>query len=260
MESTFCPKCKIYLTLPASIENIQWIMCPSCKHSFENPTIKKAALLNNINWINFNKLIIMRNIITTALLLIFITSCNKLHIEENTGIESVETTKNKNDLTKSDSIEKHKREEEIYSMYILYIQKFGTKKTNDIMFQNFLKVGLSQQIATGYLNNLYERYEEENKKNDFEYSEHWRKDAYFNTKEYLIELFGKYKKFCKLIGQGYYKNSSVEYLGNRGYLVKVLCEFDCKQKYNHQKYIWVYAYYLGNNRWSLDIDKETLIE
>lgn len=87
--------------------------------------------------------------------------------------------------------------------------------------------------------------------NDFEYSDYWRKEAYKATKKFMVQRLKKDQPDCTIIGQGVYNPYLVQYLGWQGYLVKILCTYDCNNDYTNEAYFWVEAHYLGNNHWDM---------
>ncbi|WP_268225832.1 hypothetical protein [Sinomicrobium oceani] len=87
----------------------------------------------------------------------------------------------------------------------------------------------------------------------FEYSEHWRKEAYKKVIGYMNQHIDDEDPNCKIISRGYYNPNLVRYIGNQGYKVKFYCEFDCNQNYINQSYFWVEAYYLGHGKWDLEV-------
>lgn len=96
------------------------------------------------------------------------------------------------------------------------------------------------------------KYSEPNE--DFEYSEYWRKEAFKATKKYLIEEISSSN--CKVIGQGLFQPNLIQYIGRRGYLIKILCTYDCNKNYINEAYFWVETYYSGNNNWRFQIIKQ----
>jgi hypothetical protein len=90
---------------------------------------------------------------------------------------------------------------------------------------------------------------------EFEYSNHWRKEAYKASLKYITDGINK-KPNCKVIRQGYYNPNSIRYIGNFGFLTKVYCEFDCNQGYNNPSYYWIEVYYHGNNSWRGELIKQ----
>ncbi|TVZ48646.1 hypothetical protein [Olleya sp. Hel_I_94] len=94
---------------------------------------------------------------------------------------------------------------------------------------------------------------------EFEYSNHWRKEAYKATKKYIQKEISK-KPNCKTTSQGNYQPYLLRYLGNFGYLVKIYCEFDCNQNYNNPSYFWVEINYKGYNTWEGKVVKQKFVD
>ncbi|GAA3579747.1 hypothetical protein [Snuella lapsa] len=94
---------------------------------------------------------------------------------------------------------------------------------------------------------------------EFEYSEHWREEAYKATKKYLQWAISE-KELCNVLGFGKYQPYLLRYLGNYKYRVKIYCEFDCGDDYNNPSHFWVEVYYKGNNTWDGEIIKQKFVD
>ncbi len=94
---------------------------------------------------------------------------------------------------------------------------------------------------------------------EFEYSDHWRKEAYKATKLYIKKVINK-KPNCKVTRQGSYQPYLLRHLGNFRYLVKIYCEFNCKQGYNNPSYFFVEVHYKEFNTWDGKVVKQKFID
>jgi len=95
---------------------------------------------------------------------------------------------------------------------------------------------------------------------DFEYSEHWRKEAFKTTKEFLKYYIPKDLPGCKVTHQGFYQPTLVAYIGNQIFRVKVYCEFDCNNGYNNPSIFTAYASYLGNDKWDIQLTDQNFVD
>jgi len=95
---------------------------------------------------------------------------------------------------------------------------------------------------------------------DFEYSDHWRKEAFKASKEFMISKIPQQMPECKVTSQGLYQPKLVKYIGNKGYRIKLYCEFDCDNNYNNPSYFWIDAYYIGNDKWNLSLIDQKFVD
>lgn len=88
--------------------------------------------------------------------------------------------------------------------------------------------------------------------NDFEYSEYWRKEAYKLSKEFIIDKNSKSKnKKCTVTGFGLFQPELVKYIGNKKYLVKILCSYECDNGSNGENFVEIEAHYMSHNLWDI---------
>lgn len=88
---------------------------------------------------------------------------------------------------------------------------------------------------------------------DFEYSDYWRKEAFKKTVQFIKQVLGENTPSCLIVSRSSYNSNRVEYIGQKGYKLKLYVEFDCNQDYINPSYFWVYAFYIGDNKWELKL-------
>ena len=88
---------------------------------------------------------------------------------------------------------------------------------------------------------------------DFEYSDYWRKEAFKKTELLIKQRLKKNTPSCVMVSRSSYSPNLVRYIGQNGYRLKLYVEFDCNQDYINPSYFWVNAFYLGDNKWDLEI-------
>lgn len=93
---------------------------------------------------------------------------------------------------------------------------------------------------------------------DFEYSEYWRKESFKKAIDFIKQRLSQGKPKCEMVKRSTYNPSFVQYIGNQGMRVKFYAEYDCNQNYLNPVYFWVNAYYLGNGKWSLELEDQKL--
>lgn len=54
--------------------------------------------------------------------------------------------------------------------------------------------------------------------------------------EFMKQKISKDNSNCKMVSRRYYNTNLVQYIGNKGYKVKIYCEYDCNQNYINQSY------------------------
>jgi len=92
--------------------------------------------------------------------------------------------------------------------------------------------------------------------NDFEYSDKWRKEAFKVSKEFVRQILNNNTPKCKVVSQGVYNPSRVQYLGGQSYQVVITSKFDCNHNYINDCTFIIRAHYLGNNNWDFDLIKQ----
>ena len=102
-------------------------------------------------------------------------------------------------------------------------------------------------------------YENAPTQEEFEYSEHWRKEAFKASSKFIENEINKKTK-CTVIKQGHYQPYLIRYLGGFGFLTKHYCEFNCKQGYDNPSHFWVEIYYKGYNTWDCKIVKQRFVD
>lgn len=93
-------------------------------------------------------------------------------------------------------------------------------------------------------------------KEDFEYSDKWRKKAFKLSKEFVSQSLNNNTPKCKVVSQGAYNPTRVRYLGGQSYQVIISTKFDCNQDYINDCTFIISADYLGNNSWNFDVIKQ----
>ena len=170
----------------------------------------------------------MKNLFTIIILqLLLITGCKKKSLNDNS-------------MTPNQLEHKIKNGEQEYN---ISGEKISNDESDSQSYKDFEESLSTNQQPTK--NNNYES----NSDNDFEYSEFWRKEAFKASKQFLINLVSKQN--CNITGLSYFQPNSIQYIGNKGYRVRIRCSFDCPQNSEHRKYFWVEAYYTGNHQWEV---------
>jgi len=93
---------------------------------------------------------------------------------------------------------------------------------------------------------------------DFEYSDYWRKEAFKTTVLFIKQKLKENTPSCLMVSRSTYNTNLVRYIGQKGYRIKLYVEFDCNQNYINPSYFWVDAFYLGKNKWDLELIDQKL--
>lgn len=93
---------------------------------------------------------------------------------------------------------------------------------------------------------------------DFEYSEHWRKEAFKKSIAFIQNALSEQKPKCTMTKRSAYNPVNVKYIGNQGMSVKFYAEYDCNQDYINPAYFKVNAYYSGKGEWSFELKDHKL--
>lgn len=93
-------------------------------------------------------------------------------------------------------------------------------------------------------------------KEDFEYSDKWRKEAFKRSKKFVHQILNNNTPKCKVVSQGVYNPTQVRYLGGQSYQVTITTKFDCYEDYINDCTFIIRADYLGNNYWDFDLIKQ----
>ena len=88
---------------------------------------------------------------------------------------------------------------------------------------------------------------------NFEYSNYWRKEAFKKTILLIKQRLKKNTPSCVMVSRSSYNSNLVRFIGQNGYRIKLYVEFDCNQDYINPSYFWVNAFYLGENKWDLEV-------
>lgn len=136
------------------------------------------------------------------------------------------------------------------------ILSFENLKT--IKKEDFDKLGIYKSVDS-YEPNIYSKKIIINEHiKDFEYSEYWRKESFKKAIDFIQKRLSQGKPKCEMVKRSTYNPSFVQYIGNQGMRVKFYAEYDCNQNYLNPVYFWVNAYYLGNGKWSLELEDQKL--
>lgn len=90
---------------------------------------------------------------------------------------------------------------------------------------------------------------------DFEFSDNLRKEAFKETRQYLASQISKNE--CKLLSQSLYNSNKVRYIGGSGYIIKIICRYDCNQDYINEVIFYVETFYTRNNNWKCNVIKQS---
>ena len=93
---------------------------------------------------------------------------------------------------------------------------------------------------------------------DFEYSDYWRKKAFKKTIQFIKQKLKENTPSCLMVSRSTYNTNLVNYIGQKGYRIKLYVEFDCDKDYINPSYFWVDAFYLGENKWNLALIDQKL--
>ncbi len=193
--------------------------------------------------------------ISTSILALLLISCKETPQQENNQI----LEKKQNTIIETPKTLNQNNEDWIKKVQQLQQLKEGEKieTTTNSPFQNKSKPQLDLLEYWANPKEYSQKYKEPTLQ-EFEYSDHWRKEAYKATKLYIKKVINK-KPNCKVTRQGSYQPYLLRYLGNFSYLVKIYCEFECKQEYNNPSYFFVEVHYKGFNIWDGKVIKQKMI-
>ena len=93
---------------------------------------------------------------------------------------------------------------------------------------------------------------------DYEYLDYWRKESFKKAIAYIKKILGNQNTKCKMVRRSSYNPSNLNYLGYQGYRIKLYAEYDCNKNYINESFFWIDVYYLGYNKWSLDLIDQKL--
>ena len=195
-----------------------------------------------------------------AYLVLILFSCNKKPIQkEKESIKTINTNqKNEVDIfLESQSNNKQLSAEKEWKIKAERILKMKEGESYTVNNPKKSKKMKRTDVERYWLDP--DNYKESKSKIKFENNEQWRKEAFKVSLKYIQKAIGKIKN-CRVTRQGIYQHHLVKYMGNRGFLVKSYCEFDCKQDYNNPTNFWVEVYYQGKNSWSGEIVKNQFVD
>jgi len=93
---------------------------------------------------------------------------------------------------------------------------------------------------------------------NFEFSEVWKQESFKKAIEFIKQKLNNSNPKCTLTKRSSYNSQLINYIGNQGNRVKVYIEFDCNQNYINQSYFLIDTYYLGKNKWKINLVDQKL--
>lgn len=135
-----------------------------------------------------------------------------------------------------------------------YIRFINLKRVKNSELENLNLIKESNEVINKRSINSNQQLQTEN----FEYSDNWRKEAFKATVSYLKLVLKENTPSCFMVKRSTYNSDDVRYIGQNGFRVKIYVEFDCNQNYINPSYFWVDAFYLGNDKWDLELKDQRL--
>lgn len=93
---------------------------------------------------------------------------------------------------------------------------------------------------------------------NFEFSEVWKQESFKKAIEFIKQKLNNSNPKCTLTKRSSYNSQLINYIGNQANRVKVYIEFDCNQNYINQSYFLIDTYYLGKNKWKINLVDQKL--